>query len=122
MGLEHLLVAVQGKLLATHGADLPVALYVLLELVLIVVGREDDLAERAALHVHAAETGEGGVSSEVMSAHTNKEHLSDASWVAPLLDGSRTNTSHMLQHTPAAADPGAINEALRYLGSKQKAV
>lgn len=68
MSLEHLLVAVQGKLLAAHGADLPVALHVLLELVLIVVGREDDLAERAALHVHAAETWGGG-SSKVMSAH-----------------------------------------------------
>lgn len=86
--LEHLLVTVQGKLLATHGADFPVALHVLLELVLIVVGREDDLAERTALHVHAANTGgKNGVavraltvSSEVMmSAHTNKEHLSDAS-------------------------------------------
>lgn len=60
VSLEHLLVAVQGKLLAAHGADLPVALHVLLELVLIVVGREDDLAERAALHVHAAETWGGG--------------------------------------------------------------
>lgn len=55
--LEHLLVTVQGKLLAAHGADFPVALHVLLELVLIVVGREDDLAERTALHVHAANTG-----------------------------------------------------------------
>lgn len=52
--LEHLLVAVQGKLLAAHGADFPVALHMLLELVLIVVRWEDDLAKRAALHVHAA--------------------------------------------------------------------
>lgn len=89
--LEHLLVTVQGKLLATHGADFPVALHVLLELVLIVVGREDDLTERTALHVHAANTGgKNGVvvrgltvSSEVMmSAHTNKEHQCDASWAA----------------------------------------
>lgn len=57
MVLEHLLVTVQVKLLATHGAAFPVALHVLLELVLIVVGREDDLAERTALHVHAANTG-----------------------------------------------------------------
>lgn len=56
--LEHLLVAVQRELLAAHGADFPVALHVLLELVLIVVGREDDLAERTALHVHAG--GDGG--------------------------------------------------------------
>lgn len=58
MVLKHLLVTVEGKLLATHGADFPVALHVLLKLVLIVVGREDDLAERTALHVHAANTGE----------------------------------------------------------------
>lgn len=57
MVLEHLLVTIQGKLLATHGADFPVALHVLLKLVLIVVGWEDDLAERTALHVHAANTG-----------------------------------------------------------------
>ena len=64
--LEHLLLTVQGKLLATHGADLPVALHVLLELVLIVVGWEDDLAERTALHVHAAKTRVAG---EDVSAH-----------------------------------------------------
>lgn len=93
--LEHLLVTVQRKLLAAHGADFPVALHVLLKLVLIVVGREDDLAERTALHVHAANMWGWGrkyggnavraptVSSEVMmSAHTNKEHVSDASWAA----------------------------------------
>lgn len=62
--LEHLLVTVQGKLLATHRADFPVTLHVLLELVLIVVGREDDLAERTALHVHAANT-EGEMESQL---------------------------------------------------------
>lgn len=75
VSLEHLLVAVQGKLLATHGADLPVALHVLLELVLIVVGREDDLAERAALHVHAAETGGGGVESQTVSSEVTSAHV-----------------------------------------------
>lgn len=67
--LEHLLVTVQRKLLAAHGADLPVALHVLLELVLIVVGREDDLAQRTALHVHAANMwgwGVGGGNMEEM--------------------------------------------------------
>ena len=57
--LKHLLVAVQWELLAAHRADLPVALHVLLELALVVVGREDDLAERTPLHVHAAQ-GEKG--------------------------------------------------------------
>lgn len=42
--LEDLLVAVERELLAAHGADLPVALHVLLELALVVVGWEDDLA------------------------------------------------------------------------------
>lgn len=61
--LKHLLVAVQRELLAAHGADLPVALHVLLELALVVVGREDDLAQWTPLHVHAAGVGvkgEGG--------------------------------------------------------------
>lgn len=53
MVLEHLLVAVQGKLLAAHWADFPVALHMLLKLALVVVGREDDLTQRASLHVHA---------------------------------------------------------------------
>lgn len=53
--LEDLLVAVERELLAAHGADLPVALHMLLELALVVVGREDDLAERTPLHVHAAD-------------------------------------------------------------------
>lgn len=58
--LKHLLVAVQRELLAAHGADLPVALHVLLKLALVVVGREDDLAQRTPLHVHAAGVGWGG--------------------------------------------------------------
>ncbi|PWA33500.1 hypothetical protein CCH79_00007619 [Gambusia affinis] len=58
--LKHLLVAVQGELLAAHGADLPVALHVFLKLALVVVGREDDLAERTAFHVHAVGGGGGG--------------------------------------------------------------
>lgn len=70
--LEHLLVAVQGELLAAHGADFPVALHVLLELALVIVGWEDDLAQRTPLHVHAADTERKGgckaltVSREVM--------------------------------------------------------
>lgn len=66
--LEQLLVAVQGELLAAHGADLPVALHVLLELALVVVGREDHLAERAALvDVQAVEKdgSEGGTEGSV---------------------------------------------------------
>lgn len=58
--LEHLLVAVQGELLAAHGADFPVALHMLLELALVIVGWEDDLAQRTPLHVHAADTKGGG--------------------------------------------------------------
>lgn len=54
MILKHLLVAVQRELLAAHGADFPVALHVLLKLALVIVGREDDLAQRTSLHVHAA--------------------------------------------------------------------
>lgn len=51
--LEHLLVAVERELLAAHGADFPVALHVLLKLALVIVGREDDLAERTPFHVRA---------------------------------------------------------------------
>lgn len=61
MILKHLLVAVQWELLAAHGADFPVTLHVLLELALVIVGREDDLTQRASLHVHAAHAGRGGV-------------------------------------------------------------
>lgn len=57
--LKHLLVAVQWELLAAHGADFPVALHMLLKLALVIVGREDDLAQRTSLHVHAAYTGRG---------------------------------------------------------------
>lgn len=60
MILKHLLVAVQRELLAAHGADFPVALHVLLELALVIVGWEDDFTQRASLHVHAAHTGRGG--------------------------------------------------------------
>jgi len=47
--LEELLPAVEGELLGADGADLPVALHVLLEAALLKVGREDHLAQRAAL-------------------------------------------------------------------------
>lgn len=53
MILKHLLVAVQRELLAAHGADFPVALHMLLELALVIVRREDDLAQWTPLHVHA---------------------------------------------------------------------
>ncbi|TNN78422.1 hypothetical protein EYF80_011406 [Liparis tanakae] len=56
MILKHLLVAVQRELLAAHGADFPVALHMLLELALVIVGWEDDLTQRTSLHVHAAHT------------------------------------------------------------------
>lgn len=47
--LEELLVAVERELFAAHGADLPVALHVLLKLRLVVMRREDDFTQRAAL-------------------------------------------------------------------------
>lgn len=56
--LKHLLVAVERELLAAHGADFPVALHVLLELALVVVGWEDNLAQWTSFHVHAAYGGE----------------------------------------------------------------
>lgn len=118
--LKYLLVAVQRELLAAHGADFPVALHVLLELALVVVGREDDLAQRTPLHVHAAYTGKerggrggGGEAPAVRSEmitwpsdgrRLNKEHLSDAWWVACALTNAkrrelpgRTSPSHVLQ-------------------------
>ena len=52
--LEDLLLAVQRELFAAHGAHLPVALHMLLEFALVVVGREYDLTEWTTLHVHAA--------------------------------------------------------------------
>lgn len=52
--LEHLLVAVQGELLAAHGADFPVTFHMLLELALVIVGWEDDLTQWTSFHVHAA--------------------------------------------------------------------
>ncbi len=122
MILKHLLVAVQRELLAAHGADFPVALHMLLELALVIVWREDDLTQRASLHVHAAHTGRGGKkkrkaekanvnkqSSDDVGkpgARANKEHLCDATWVACRLTNTnkrglcgRTNTLHMLQCT-----------------------
>lgn len=71
MILKHLLVAVQGELLAAHGADFPVALHMLLKLALVIVGGEDDLTQRTSLHVHAEEENKGSgrkapVSSQVM--------------------------------------------------------
>lgn len=47
--LEELLLTVEGELLRADGADLPVALHVLLEAALLEVGGEDHLAQRAAL-------------------------------------------------------------------------
>lgn len=47
--LEELLLAVERELLGADGADLPVALDMLLEAALLKVGWEDHLAERAAL-------------------------------------------------------------------------
>lgn len=49
VSLEELLLTVEGELLGAHGADLPVAFHVLLEAALLKVGREDHLAQRAAL-------------------------------------------------------------------------
>ena len=127
--LEHFLVTVQRELLAAHGADFPVALHMLLELALVIVGREDDLAQWASLHVHAARMVRGqkrrekdkeregrGENAHVNKqwsddvgkpgAQANKEHLSDATWVACCSTNankrglcSRTNTLHMLQCT-----------------------
>lgn len=77
--LKHFLVAVQWELLAAHWAHFPVALHVLLKLVLIVVGWEDDLTQRASLHVHAAHTGRRGkappVSGEVMISASSEISL-----------------------------------------------
>lgn len=47
--LEELLVAVERELFAAHGADLPVALHVLLKLRLVVMRREDHFTQRTAL-------------------------------------------------------------------------
>ena len=58
MVLEDLLLAVEWELFAAHGADLPVALHMLLELTLVVVGRKDDLTEWTAFHVHTAYGGQ----------------------------------------------------------------
>lgn len=97
----------------------------LLELALVIVGREDDLTQRTSLHVHAAHVVRGqkrrererrGEKAHVNKqwsddvgkpgAQANKEHLSDATWVACCLTNtnkrglcSRTNTLHMLQCT-----------------------
>lgn len=99
--LEHLLVAVQGELLAAHGADLPVALHVFLELALVVVGWEDNLAERTAFHIHAVGGGGEGEENKKTAeeagrkralalmeveqqtgAPANEERVFDAGWVA----------------------------------------
>lgn len=95
MVLKNLLVAVQRELLAAHWADFPVAFHVFLKLALVIVGWEDDLTEWTPFHVHAArrrmtaEEKRNGESVHVLkSRHTmmwaNKEHLSDAEWVALL--------------------------------------
>lgn len=55
--LEELLLTVEGELLGADGADLPVAFHVLLKAALLKVGREDHLAQGAAL-VNVT-TGEG---------------------------------------------------------------
>lgn len=47
--LKELLLTVEGELLGADRAHLPVALHVLLEAALLKVGREDHLAQRAAL-------------------------------------------------------------------------
>lgn len=98
--LKHLLVAVQRELLTAHWADFPVALHVLFELALVVVGWEDDLAQRTSFHVHAAHSewrgrqkGEARKRKACVNrqssddvgkpgAQANKGHLSDAMWVA----------------------------------------
>ena len=49
VALEQLLLAVERELLGADGADLPVALHVLLEAALLEVGGENHLAQRAAL-------------------------------------------------------------------------
>lgn len=82
MILEHLLVAVQRELLAAHGADFPVALHVLLELTLVIVGWEDDLAQWTSFHVHAAH-GRGKTDDEKKNgrerekANVNKQSSDD---------------------------------------------
>lgn len=61
VSLEKLLLTVERELLWADGADLPVALHVLLEASLLEVGREDDLTQRAALvNVTAGGWGGGG--------------------------------------------------------------
>lgn len=47
--LEELLVAVERELFAAHGADLPVALHVLLKLGLVVMRRKDHFTQRTSL-------------------------------------------------------------------------
>lgn len=54
MLLEKLLVAVERELFAAHGADLPVALHVLLKLRLVVMRREDHFTQRTALLLSTA--------------------------------------------------------------------
>lgn len=56
---EELLIAVKRELLAAHGTHLPVALHVLLELRLVVIRGEDDLAQRTAL-LQLLAAGQGG--------------------------------------------------------------
>lgn len=98
--LEHLLVTVRGELLATHGADFPVALHVLLKLVLIIVGREDDLAERTALHVHAANTAES-------TLHTRWRTLQQHTWLSLTWDQSRRQSDLRSQTRCGSLSPGA---------------
>lgn len=49
VSLKELLLTVERELLGADGADLPVALHVLLETALLKVGREDHFTQRAAL-------------------------------------------------------------------------
>lgn len=61
--LKDLLVAVEGELLAAHGAHLPVALYMLHKLSLVVVGREDQLTQWTAhVDVHTGLEAKGSLS------------------------------------------------------------
>lgn len=119
MILKHLLVAVQGELLTAHWADFPVALHMLLKLALVIVGWEDDLTQRASLHVHAwyrikrakekrRERKLMLISSQV-TTWANQESrliksicLMQCGWPAATNKRglcSRTNTLHMLQCT-----------------------
>lgn len=77
--LEELLLAVEGELLGADGADLPVALHVLLEAALLEVRREDHLAQRAAL-VDVTP----GVKAEAAPGFTTSTGLMVTGWLSPI--------------------------------------